>query len=339
MPLITLLLASITAVDLPVEATGQESLTLARQLLPDARLHRTKRYAILSLTDRDMIRQAESTLEETRRQYDRWCRTIGAPRPRPDERLLCIVLPTQEDFADFAQRTEGLGDTANLVSGYFSPRFDWVVWFDPAASTHMGAAARSIAEAQAEIDAADEAGAPPDRVDEAQRQIDDARSQLASEEAARRTEVAVHEAVHQLVHVGTAFPGRNGWPDWLHEGISVAFETDRPRKPFGPDRDHARRADGFHQALIDGTHIPLADMLQMDAIDHAAGSHVGVLYDQAGSLVSWLHRRKRRQLAEFLSTLGTPGQDGSAPSVESAFVAAFGPVPDIERRWHGDVTH
>jgi hypothetical protein len=337
MHMAAMLVICFAAVDLPPEATGARSLALARQLLPDARLHRTKRYQILSLTDRTLVRAAESTLEETRRQYDRWCRTVGAPRARPEERLLCIVLPTRETFADFARQTEDLGGAADLVSGYFSPRFDWIVWFDPAAGQAMGDAFQSLDDAEARIDAADAAGAPNEQVDAARSTLDDARAELAREEAARRTEIAVHEAVHQLVHVGTAFPGRDGWPDWLHEGIAVAFETDRPRKPFGPDRDHARRADGFRAALAAGTAIALEDMLRLDRIDHTAGAHVGVLYDQAGSLVSWLHRRKRRALGEFLSTLGVPGPDGATASVESAFVAAFGPVADIERRWHADV--
>ncbi len=339
MHVIALLLAGLTGVDLPAQASGAQSLALARQLIPEARLHRTRRYAILALTDRDLVRQAEATLEETRRQYDRWCRTMGAPQARPDERLLCIVLPTQDAFAAFARETEGMADAAALVSGYFSPRFDWIVWFDPAVSPHLDSAARSIDEAEADIDDADDAGAPPDRVDEARRQIDQARAELAREESARRIEIAVHEAVHQLVHVGEAFPGRAAWPDWLHEGIAVAFETDRPRKPFGPDREHARRADGFRLALASERHIPLRDMLQQRTINHATDGHVGVLYDQAGSLISWLHQRKRRQLAKFLSTLGTPAPDGSIPTTESAFVTHFGSIDDVERRWHADVAH
>jgi len=331
---ISLILAlAISAAELPTATSGDESIALARQLLPHTTAHRTSRYVVLADTDRELIRGVVIALEETRRQYDRWCRTLRLPTARPDERLLCIVFHSRDDFAAFAEQTESLGKTAAHVNGYFSPRFDWIVWFDPGDSEDIDKATKTIDQAEADIDAANAQGASPERVEEARRQIDAARAELSDHEYARRTEVSIHEAVHQLVHVGAAFPGRDRWPDWLHEGIAVAFETDQPRKPFGPDRDHASRTNGFATALSEGRNIPLRDFLALDRIDHVGGRHVGVVYDQAGSLISWLHRRRRHDLATFLSTVGIPGEDGQIPSVETAFVETIGAVDDIERRW------
>ena len=333
MPISIILALAISAAELPVETSGDESIALARQLLPDTTAHRTSRYMVLADTDRELIRDVVIALEETRRQYDRWCRTLRLPPARPNDRLLCIVFHSREDFAAFAEKTESLGKTAAHINGYFSPRFDWIVWFDPGDSADIDNATKTIEQAEADIDAADERGASPERVQEARRQIDAARLELADHEYARRTEVSIHEAVHQLVHVGAAFPGRNRWPDWLHEGIAVAFETDQPRKPFGPDCDHASRAEGFATALAEGRNIPLQEFLASGRIDHVGGSHVGVVYDQAGSLISWLHRRRRHDLATFLSKLGIPNQDGQIPSAETVFIETIGNVDDIERRW------
>ncbi|MDG1837968.1 MAG: DUF1570 domain-containing protein [Phycisphaerales bacterium] len=331
---ISIILAfAISAAELPAAASGDESIALARQLLPHTTAHRTSRYVVLADTDRELIRGVVIALEETRRQYDRWCRTLRLPPARPDDRLLCIVFHSRDDFAAFAEQTESLGKTAAHINGYFSPRFDWIVWFDPGDSDDIDKATKTIDQAEADIDAANARGVSPERVEEARRQIDAARSELAAHEYARRTEVSIHEAVHQLVHVGAAFPGRDRWPDWLHEGIAVAFETDQPRKPFGPDRDHASRADGFATALTEGRNIPLQSFLSLDHINHAEDSHVGVVYDQAGSLISWLHRRRRHDLATFLNTLGIPDQEGQLPSTETVFIETIGNVSDIERRW------
>ncbi|MDP6479155.1 MAG: DUF1570 domain-containing protein [Phycisphaerales bacterium] len=331
------LIASTLAVDLPTHTSGQKSVDLARQLLPDATPHRTARYVVLSDGDRQLIRSVEHSLEEARRQYDRWCRVMRVPRPRPDERLLCILFHEHEHFVAFAQQTERLGETAKHVSGYFSPRFDWIVCFDPWDSADLAAASRSLDEADIDIEDAEDHGADPDQIAEARQRVNAARQQVQQEELARRSAVTIHEAVHQLVHVGDAFPGRANWPAWIHEGIAVAFETDNHRKPFGPDRGYAPRVEGFCHALREQTHLPLGELLAKDTIDHANGSHVGVLYDQAGSLISWLHMHKRRELAVFLNELGILDPAGAIPNLTEVFTRTIGPPAKIEQRWHADV--
>ncbi|MDP7069985.1 MAG: DUF1570 domain-containing protein [Phycisphaerales bacterium] len=335
--LLTASAAGQPAGELPPSASGEHSLKLARQLLPMARPHRTSRYVVLSDSQRPQIRGAERILEETRRQYDRWSRAMRSPIARPDDRLLCILFHDRADFITFARHTEGLGETAEHVSGYFSSRFDWVVYFDPGGSDDIEQAARSLEEAAADIESARDRGADPDRVEEAAASVDALRAELDAEEHARRTAVTIHEAVHQLIHVGTAFPGRANWPTWLHEGLAVAFETDAYRKPFGPDRDYARRANGFRDALREGRHMPLPAFLELETIDHAGTSHAGLIYDQAGSLVSWLYRRKRSEFGAFLEQAGIPDAQGNVPSVSTLFTEVIGSPADIERRWHADV--
>lgn len=330
------IVASAAAADLPASATGKVSIELARQLLPDATPHRTARYVVLSDGGRDLIRGVEHSLEEARRQFDRWCRALRAPRPRPDERLLCILFHEQEDFVTFAQETENLGETALHVNGYFSPRFDWIVCFDPWDSTDLTAAAASLDDAEADIEAAEHRGADPERVADARTRVNAAREQVLQEERARRTAVTIHEAIHQLVHVGDAFPGRANWPGWLHEGLAVAFETDNHRKPFGPDRAYAARAEGFRRALAGESHLSLLELLGEDTIDHVGGSHVGVLYDQSGSLISWLYKHKRQELADFLAAVGVPESTGVLPSVTDVFTRTIGPPAKIQRRWFAD---
>jgi hypothetical protein len=331
------LVATAAAVELPPAAAGRQSIDLARQLLPHATAHRTARYVVLSDGERELIRSVEHSLEEARRQYDRWCRAMRAPRPRPDERLLCILFHEQEDFITFAEQTEGLGKTASHVSGYFSPRFDWIVCFDPWDSTDLIAAARSLDDADADIEAAEERGADPERVADARQRVDDAREQVQQEERARRTAVTIHEAVHQLVHVGDAFPGQANWPAWLHEGVAVAFETDNRRAPFGPGRGYAPRVDGFRRALSEQTHLSLIELLAEQTIDHTEGSHVGVIYDQSGSLISWLYLHNRRGLAAFLTQVGVPDSTGVIPDPVEVFTRTIGAPAKVQRRWFADV--
>lgn len=330
--------AALAAVPLPAQTSGSESLDLARQLLPQAHPHHTARYVVLSDGDRDLIRSVERSLEEARRQYDRWCRALRLPRAKPEDRLLCILFHNRSDFISFAQRTEGLGETASLVSGYFSPRFEWIACFDPEDGADMAAAANMLADADADIQSAEQRGANPQRIDQARQDIDNARAEMQREEQARRTAVTIHEAVHQLVHVGKAFPGHARWPGWLHEGVSVAFEADNHRKPFGPAHDYASRVDGFRDAFDAGHQIPLEELLLEQAIDHTDSHHVGVLYDQAGSLVSWLYRHNRRGLAAFLQRAGVPDATGTIPNLTELFTETIGPPQKIERRWLSDIS-
>jgi len=332
-----MLVVSAAAADLPPDATGKDSIDLARVLLPHATAHRTGRYVVLSDGDRPVIRSVEFALEETRRQYDRWCRAMRLPPPRPDERLLCILFHEQEDFVAFAEQTEGLAATAQHVSGYFSPRFDWIVCFDPWDSTDLTTATQSLDNADADIESAAARGADPEQVAEARRKVIAARVEVQEEERARRTAVTIHEAVHQLVHVGDAFPGRANWPGWLHEGVAVAFETDNHRGPFGPDRSYAPRVNGIRQAVAADRHIPLQELLAGDTIDHADGDHTGILYDQAGSLFCWLYKRNRQGLAAFLADVGVPDATGVIPAPEDVFTRTLGPPASIERRWIANV--
>ena len=330
--------AALAVPPLPAHTAGRESLELARQLLPEAHPHRTSRYVVLSDGDRELIRSVEHALEEARRQYDRWCRTMRLPRAKPEDRLLCILFHNRSDFISFAEQTEGLGETAALVSGYFSPRFEWIACFDPEDSADMAAAATMLADADADIQSAEDRGANPEQIDDARQRIDNARAEMLREERARRTAVTIHEAIHQLVHIGEAFPGRRAWPGWLHEGVAVAFETDNHRTPFGPDRNYPTRADGFREAIEAGHHIPLETLLAEQTIDHTDGHHVGVLYDQAGSLISWLYRHKRRELATFLQQAGVPDSTGLTPDLTTLFTETFGSPTKIERRWLADVS-
>ncbi len=322
----------LSATPIPEAASGQKTIELARELLPDFRMRRSSRYAILSDADPTIVRRAESILHAAHHQYDRWCGRIGLDAPDPDARMLCVLFDDREQFVAFAERTEGLGSVAALCSGYFSPRFDWTVMFDPTDAEDYAAAVVSLEEAEQRVLEASET-ADPDRLQGARDQLDAAWADLDAAAQAARTAVAVHEAIHQLVHLTDAFPGRHHWPDWLHEGIAVAFETSSHRGTFGPSHDHPPRVEGFADAVRADRHLSLDALLTSGSIDHHQGEHTGVIYDQAGSLISWMSRRHRMDLRAFLQRAGVSDEHGDTPDLTVLFAETFGSPSRFERRW------
>lgn len=317
-------------------ASTAERVELVQDIAPSLRRHASSRYIILSDSNRTLISEVEHTLEETRRQFDRWCRGLKIPPPRPDQRMLCIVFHNRDAFSTFARSTEDNTASSEHIEGYFSPRNQWVVLFDPADAHDIAKADEQLAQARQDIQDAKDRGADPDAIADATRQLDDAAADITRAELARRSAVTIHEAVHQLVHAGDGFPGRHRWPVWLHEAVAVSFETDNRRRPFGPDRADTRRRDTFETHLETDRLLPLAQLLEVEQLDHTDTERTSVIYSQSGAFLSWLHTRRRRELSTFLQTLGVPNAQGQTPTTTELFIEVFGPIDALERRWLRD---
>ncbi len=322
--------------ELPPDATTADRVASVQSVMPALRRHASSRYIILSDSDRALVSEVQHTLEETRRQYDRWCRAMDVKPPRPDERLISIVFHDRAAFLEFASKTERDHDITEHIEGYFSPRYEWLVLFNPANAADLIAADDRLSQAWEEVNQAEQRGADPEAVAKARQQLTDAGNEILAAEKARRAAVTIHEAVHQLVHVSDAFPGRHHWPVWLHEAIAVSFETDNRRRPFGPDRTDARRRAAFESYLERKQLLPLTDLVAVQSFEYTDRQRTNIIYCQSAALFAWLHAKRRPQLATLLQTIGTTNAAGELIAAPDQMIEVLGPLDAIERRWLND---
>lgn len=302
--------------------------------MPSLRTWQQTGWTILSDAPRGSVQQVQRTLERTRQEWDRFLRLMERPRDPGQTERLCIVFAKTEDFEHFAATYDNLAVSAEQVPGYFSPQHRWIIFLDPGDHADLDDAWQRIDDAQREVDDAAQRG---HSVDEAQRQLEHAREELASSEVIRRMALTSHETVHQLVHQTPAFPYHAAWPQWLHEGLSTAFETADRRRPFGPDRDFAQRRTAFLDRLDTGTASTIDQLLLQQALNHADEHQVNAAYVDGCALVSWLSRSRRAKFALFLEHLGRPDDTtGETPDIVAVFKAHLGDPAALTRSWWAD---
>lgn len=318
--------------------TDSAALAATRDLLPKSFApFESRRFIVLSDADAGWTQQQAELLERSFHQFQRFARR-HALRPKPlRHKLVCVLFQRQSDYQAFAQDHDGV--TADWMDGYYSPRFDRVVFFNVSSTEARrapgraanpgtvenrlcalrcalcgGASAPSFAQRTAH-------GAQPARADGA----------LGAQGGAATT---VHEAVHQLMFHTRVQSPRVQYPLWICEGLATAFETDRPNQAFGPDMETAQRRRQFAAILDGGDLMPLRDLVQLTAIPDAGGEVVHTVYNQSYALVTWLARFKRGELRRYLNAMRVEPAGRPTPERHlEIFESAFGAVERVENAW------
>jgi hypothetical protein len=151
----------------------------------------------------------------------------------------------------------------------------------------------------------------------------------------RSISVTIHEAIHQLMfHTAVQSPYVQH-PLWLTEGLATAFETDRPRSRFGPLQEFAPRRQRFYHLLDTGQLMPLRDLVTVDPNRlFTRPGLVDAVYHQGYALVTWLARKRRPQLRDYLRALNDlPSGVPSAQTQLAVFERIFGNVDRLEKAW------
>lgn len=315
----------------PVQEETVSPIEKATALLPAGfNEHETRHWVILSDARWDTIEHVGRHLEATLHQFSRVCRLLGATRPMPTERMLCIVFSEAEAFKDFAGAGDGLQIDPEHVGGYFSPSAEWILFYEPRGLPGLESARRELDEDEA---------SPPDDEEQArehERRINEHRDALDDLEIGLRTSLAVHEATHQLAWITEFTDHRGGWNLWLHEGFATCFETHDTSRAFGPTHESPFRRDQFVNAMNESTLVPLEELLVIRDFDGIAPERLNVIYAQSYALVRWLWRFRRTQLNGYIRSL-RENPDYVFPRDQlKAFEDAFGPIDRLERRWLRD---
>ncbi|MEE2907519.1 MAG: DUF1570 domain-containing protein [Planctomycetota bacterium] len=333
-------------IPLPLQVSGEDTIKLAEAILPGSfRRNRSSSHVVYTDSDWDSLTHIRNVLNRSWIEYRNFCRRMDVVVPRPDEKLVCIVFDQHDDFLEFALNTEGNQAILEHADGYFSPRYDWIVFFEP---HHHQTAEEAYAQLDQQRDmlANERSGVmlrelPPEEISRLQskwtwqdEQLNYARDNIEAWADGQRTTVAVHESIHQFTHVCHTWPGKQRWPIWLHEGLATSFETPDANHGFGPDQLNVERDYQFISCLDQAQLVDLRTFLSERAYGDETEETLRVLYPQSYGLVTWLYEYRKPYLAKFLKRLSAPPSEDGVDDPVALFEEIFGDIDALESRWH-----
>ena len=335
----------VDGVMLPAWCCGTDSIELAQKLLPKQfKRHMNFRHVILTDASWDSLIQIRTALRRAWGEYRSLARRLGVVLQKPNEKLACIVFNNRQDFLEFSRKT--LGDSAMLehAGGYFSPRFNWIVFYEPEHQQMIDLEHRRLDEYQHHVNESrrntsldDLDPETAERIEQTWKSqqdfIDESRAQISTWAENRRTRVAVHEAIHQFTRVCGNWEDKDSWPSWLHEGMATSFETSDATLGFGPDKLAIHRDIPFMGLVNSDQLIPLREFVNIDGYGETDSGSLHVFYSQSYGLITWLYEYRTPQLASFLKHLSTEPEHGQKHDVEAVFEKHFGNIEKLQKRW------
>ena len=153
----------------------------------------------------------------------------------------------------------------------------------------------------------------------------------------RTVATTIHEAVHQLHYHTCVMNVHLQYPLWLCEGLATAFEAGSTNHAFGPEHDFEPRQRHFLALLEREELMSLRSLAQLDALPDTSQQTSFTAYNQSYALVSWLARKRRSQLRDYLMLLliEPPGRPTAQRHLD-LLEQAFGDVDRLEQEWLRD---
>jgi hypothetical protein len=299
------------------ETDEQRKATLLKECGDGSRMRETAHWLIAYKADPKWVDDAAKMLERTYDLFFEQFKKAGFDPQPPSQKLLCVLIGTQEDFGQYIDRVRDSAGRPPLAE-------------DPASTPAPGARQSPIG-----------IGSYSGRTNRIQ--MCDIRSLPRNPNKpadARRVEFEntariAHEAAHQLSFNTGILKPRGGYPAWLGEGLACNFEFTDPANPFGPLTDNlSPRAGGLNRFLADGRVLPLKRFVTLSPYESHQAANTGAVYFQGWGLFRFLITERPRQLKEYLTALtNRPHPPGNSGQALAAFEAAFGPVEDLEKDW------
>jgi len=317
-----------------------------RTLLPDRFYeYETKRFIVLSDSDRVWTQAQAARLEQTYHQFHRFCARHDL-RPLPlRHKLVCVLFDDRGDYQQFARDHDDVG--ASWIAGYYSPSNDRVVFYNVQSNPSVVEARARLREMQDEVIGVDRDVQTAMRTGrdhhvqslrELRREYDAhiERETKRVESFASRVSISTttHEAVHMLLfHTRVQSPYVQ-YPLWICEGLATNFETDDANAAFGPSLDSPARRERFNTILLENRCRPLRELITITDLKALHDDDALVLYHQSYALVHWMCRYRQTELVAYLNAmLNEPSGDIDASRHTEIFESAFGPIDAVERRW------
>jgi hypothetical protein len=273
-----------------------------------ARAGRT--FVLVSDLDDELAARTLQHLETTAGAVDRFARSMGCVPRSIEHRLVSVAFGDRDSFEVFAAKVDSID--ASWLGGYWMPGADRTVF------------RRRSDAAQAErSERPRPSGAPVP--------IFGAQHASTSDDA-----TVAHEAAHQLLHrLGVQRRGPNA-PLWISEGLAMAFEgcAAGATDPFS---DNPERARHLRLARERGTLPRLASLVAAPSLPSTDPWAIEGFYAASWSLARHLHGEQPTAFAAYLAALRDDAARMTPEHARRLFIAAFGPLDDVERAWRARV--
>jgi hypothetical protein len=318
----------------------------ARNLLPPRFIKtETRRFVVLSDADAHWTQTQIERVERAHHQFMRLSNRLGLTPLPLQHKLVCVLFGRQEDYIKFAGEQDGVTD--KWIAGYYSPRHDWIVFYDIRSNTDVKNASAKLERMEHDLGTwmvraqrAEHLG--QDETAEAMR---DALCRYHQHFAVEKQKLAdfteraaiattVHEAIHHLMFHSRIQLRTVEYPLWISEGMATAFETDMPNAAFGPDHEFKPRRDEFVRLFKDDKLIPLRDLVTLTAMPNAEKDTISALYHGSYALVTWMCRFRADELRRYYNAMQREQSGRSTPERHLAmFESIFGDIDRLERAW------
>jgi len=299
------------------QTDAQRRAALLQDCGDGAQIRETAHWLIGYKADPKWVDEAAKMLERTYDHFFEQFRKAGFDPKPPGEKLICVLLDTQEDFERYRERVRDTAGQPPLAE-------------DPAAAPGPGGRPSRVGK-----------GSYSSRTNRIQ--MCDSRSLPRNPNRPAdpdRTEWAnvvriAHEAAHQLSFNTGILKQRWGYPLWLGEGLACNFEFTDPAKPFGPLTDNlSPRAAGLARLLADGKILPLRRLITMSPQESHQAENSGLVYVQGWALFRFLMAERPAQFKAYVAALtDRPRPPRNGGEALAAFEGALGPVEDLEKDW------
>jgi hypothetical protein len=364
--------------ELPAEAAQERALLEAAG--PGFELLRTAHFLIAYDVGAADVRPFVSRVEQTYRSIYRFCRVNGIEAAEPETKLEVLYFHAYDAYERYGRRvhfpaagTYGFYHEITNRSAFFDvTRSPTII----ALREQVAAAGQQVAELDHQLEGMRRRRTPitfhyangqtrtltPAQAEEElarlRRDLRTVQARMDNYGEQINRTVVQHETAHQVFfNAGVHVRGAEN-PLWLVEGLAMLFETplsgrgsgigavnqlrlrDLREAVAGDASDPHITTDEMLAAMRNGPLVPLETMIRTPDVLTTRGNQGAVYYAEAWSLLHFLHRTRRKELAAYIQIAGRrkPGERITPDRQMADFEEAFGPIDEaFLRRWAGYV--
>ncbi|MGB0717332.1 MAG: DUF1570 domain-containing protein [Phycisphaerae bacterium] len=287
----------------------------------------SKFFHILFVGAREFALERQRILVKTRNNLIGLTRRMKLKVNQQHEKLLVILLDSQEQMKQFAAHANGGNNLADWVAGYYQPLQNWAVFYNQRKGSNLAQAERELNRMAQRLlqmeggpDVIVRINTPNGVVSKSKRQV--ARemeaewARIVAETMEFNTVVTQHEGTHQLAY-NMGLQRRDArYPFWVSEGLACVFESPPDRRQVqGAARLNEDRLIAYRRAVRQNKNL---GMQKLASLHHPDAHHdIHGLYAESWAMFAFFFKRYPVQLAAYMQHLA----DRPAKSTESEIEA------------------
>ncbi|TWT45979.1 hypothetical protein RAS1_24160 [Phycisphaerae bacterium RAS1] len=274
---------------------------------------RSVNYHVLYVGRQEFAEQRKVILEATRRNFLGFMRRLEIPVNAKHDKLLVILLDSEEQMQEFTRRADG-GGLGGGVAGYYSPRHNWAVFFNQRKDAEVLAWEQWLSDMARDLQSIP--GGPQTKVEvttprgrmtlskaEIQRQMQVEWQRVMTSVESFNTVVTQHEGAHQVAfNVGVQQRGA-AYPFWVSEGLACLFEVppEKGRTAQGAALVNRDRLEAYRKLRGTPAMPSFETFVGLQANERVASADAA--YSQSWALFAFTFHRHPKELSAYMKAL------------------------------------